>query len=170
MAGTAPFFQRNNMRLLNQAASNLSAVLRAGGHAVRPALADTGIEITNEVRQSMASTRRDPSRAYRRGRRVHLASQPGQPPAPDTGRLMSSYSWRVGTEGFVTYLEVGTNVESAPHLEFGTVIMEARPHLRPAVAKTAVRIGAVIARRIAKEQQAAARGLGSAAARLPGLF
>lgn len=168
MAGTQRDVQRANMQALQQASRNISLVLQAGEHAVRPALADTGIEIVNEVRQSMASTRRDSSRMYRRGRKIHVASAPGSPPAPDTGRLTSSYGFRLSRGAKQWHLDVGTNVAYAAHLEFGTSVMEARPHLRPAIAKTATRIGAVLAARMAKEQRSTARRLGSAA-RLPRL-
>lgn len=155
-----------NLEQFAEAERILTSVLRAGNFAVRPALNDTGIELVNEVRRSMASTRRDPSRVYRRGRRVHVASAPGSAPAPDTGRLSSSYGWRVTSLGVGWLLEVGTAVEYAPHLEFGTSRMAPRPHLRPAVAKTAVRIGAVIAARVAKGERAAASTVG----RLPSIL
>lgn len=164
--------QQANQRALEQAARTLSLVLQAGGFAVRPALEDTGVEVVNEVRRSMASTRRDPSRRYRRGTRVHIASAPGQPPAPDTGRLTSSYGWRLKFEPRRVILEVGTDVDYAPHLEMGTRNMAARPHLRPAINKTALRIGHVIARRMESAQRDAARRGRSAAGslmRLPGL-
>lgn len=52
----------------------------------------------------------------------------------DTGRLRNSIGWRpvdVGDSLSVAY-EVGTNVEYAPHVEFGTSRMHAQPYLFPA--------------------------------------
>lgn len=72
-------------------------------------------------------------RAYRRGRKWHIASAPGQPPAVDTGRLRASITHEVRKEGDQIVGLVGTNVEYAPHLEFGTNKMAARPFLRPAL-------------------------------------
>jgi len=62
----------------------------------------------------------------------HIASAPGDPPAVDSGRLRQSivalkvdqFRWRVGT-----------NVEYALYLEFGTRRMAPRPFLRPAAEK-----------------------------------
>lgn len=56
-------------------------------------------------------------------------SKPGEPPNTDTGRLANSISatHKAGAhEAFVH-----TDIDYAPHLEFGTVKMEARPFLAP---------------------------------------
>lgn len=84
-------------------------------------------------------------RLYDRGRtkkgykrKPHRASAPGEPPAVDTGRLRAS----IGFErlGPWTY-RVGTGVEYAGYLEFGTIGPEytggrilPRPFMRPALA------------------------------------
>jgi hypothetical protein len=140
---------------LGDAARNLSAVLTAGAHAGRHAMHDVGVEVTNEVRRLVSQP--GTGRVYSRRGVAHRASSPGEPPAVDTGRLRSSYGWRVagGLGGW--FVEVGTNVRYAPMLEFGTSRMAARPHLRPAIERTTVRIGGIIAARIAREQAQAAR-------------
>ncbi len=51
----------------------------------------------------------------------------------DTGRLRSSITWQMGRAGDVLFAEVGTNVEYAPHVEFGTRWMAAQPYLVPAL-------------------------------------
>lgn len=50
----------------------------------------------------------------------------------DTGRLRASISHAVVPEEKAAY--IGTNVEYAPYVEFGTVKTRAQPFLRPAVA------------------------------------
>lgn len=50
-----------------------------------------------------------------------------------TGRLRSSISMRTGVDTEGPFVEVGTDVEYAPHVEFGTVRMRAQPFLRPAL-------------------------------------
>ena len=63
-------------------------------------------------------------------RRTHTASAPGQPPMSDTGYLANRITFdRLGDLTAV----VGTKVEYAVHLEYGTERMAARPFFRPAV-------------------------------------
>lgn len=49
----------------------------------------------------------------------------------DTGRLRNSIAFRIEEGGFAGV--VGTNVHYAPHVEFGTRRMRARPYLLPAL-------------------------------------
>jgi HK97 gp10 family phage protein len=65
-------------------------------------------------------------RLYKRRSIVHRASAPGEYPKTDTGRLVSSISVEKG-EGFAL---VGSNLEYAPLLEYGTPKMDARPWLK----------------------------------------
>jgi HK97 gp10 family phage protein len=79
----------------------------------------------------------------RRGIR-HKASAPGEPPATDTGFLVSQIYGRVDAD------KLGGQVESrAPYsryLEFGTINMAARPFLFPALEMNRTRIRAIFAR------------------------
>lgn len=51
----------------------------------------------------------------------------------DTGRLRSSIAEELGRDGQGLVERIGTNVEYAPHVEFGTRRMRAQPFLRPAL-------------------------------------
>lgn len=51
----------------------------------------------------------------------------------DTGRLRSSINWRLASDSRGLLAIVGTNVEYAPFIEFGTRRMGAQPFLRPAL-------------------------------------
>jgi HK97 gp10 family phage protein len=51
----------------------------------------------------------------------------------DTGRLRSSITHEVGGDAEGMVARVGTNVEYAKYLEYGTSRMSARPFLRPAL-------------------------------------
>lgn len=64
--------------------------------------------------------------------RTYRASLPGEPPASRTGALRSSYQFR--TRNTINGLvgEVGSPLEYAVHLEYGTKRMAPRPHLMPA--------------------------------------
>ena len=67
-------------------------------------------------------------RIYKRGNITHQASSPGQYPASNTGRLVSS----VEIEGIGTnVVRVGTALTYGAYLEFGTSEMSARPWLTP---------------------------------------
>lgn len=55
----------------------------------------------------------------------------------DTGRLRSSIVYEVAATGRTITARIGTNVEYAGYVEFGTRHMRARPYLRPALAAVA---------------------------------
>lgn len=67
----------------------------------------------------------------RRTIRVESAAIRGCP--VDTGRLRSSVTHQVQQDGKGLVGIVGTDVDYAPHVEFGTVNMAAQPFLRPAL-------------------------------------
>lgn len=51
----------------------------------------------------------------------------------DTGRLRASIQHVMGRDGRGPYVDVGTNVEYAPHVEYGTQNSAAQPFMRPAL-------------------------------------
>lgn len=53
----------------------------------------------------------------------------------DTGRLRGSITHVPGRDGRGYYVDVGSNVEYAPFVEFGTSKQPAQPWLRPALAE-----------------------------------
>lgn len=55
----------------------------------------------------------------------------------DTGRLRSSITFQMSTLDSRPAVEVGTNVEYAPFVEFGTRYMRAQPYLIPALIRVA---------------------------------
>jgi HK97 gp10 family phage protein len=62
--------------------------------------------------------------------RIHTASAPGEAPMSDTGRLANSITFdRIGD----LTATVGSQLNYAPWLEYGTSRMAARPFFRPAV-------------------------------------
>lgn len=110
--------------------------------ALRKLDADARKEVKKAVDATGLSLRGTIVKKYQRGpatgeiyekynpRRTHQASAPGEAPATDTGRLANS----VVTEdtGPLT-IEVGTDVEYGPYLEFGTRTIAPRPNWVPSV-------------------------------------
>lgn len=84
-------------------------------------------------------------------RRTHRASAPKQPPASDTGFLVSQITMNVDVKPNGTV--VGQIISAAPyskHLEFGTVNMTERPFMQPALMKNKRKIQAMFKKGILK--------------------
>lgn len=98
-------------------------------------------------------------RAYKRGKKKHHASLPGQPPARDTGTLASSIEYKIETRGNMVYGKVGSDLDLVKrefarrggssgttqpdygsYLEFGTRRMAARPWLAPTLRNVTAKI------------------------------
>ena len=65
----------------------------------------------------------------------------------DTGRLRDSINTAIGSEEVI----VGTNVEYAPYVEYGTYSTSARPFLRPAIDLVSGRAVRIVEREGRKE-------------------
>jgi hypothetical protein len=83
-------------------------------------------------------------RSYTRGGATHVASAPGYPPNIDTGALLNDI--HVEPRGALVRA-VTTSMDYAPHLEYGTTNMAARPFMGP------------MARALAREVPGIFRGL-----------
>lgn len=89
---------------------------------------ETLVEIDQAVKTGMGSG--GGGRTYTHGSVVHTASAPGSMPAVDTGALRASLSHQIirGEYRGIYF----TNMDYAPHLEYGTSKMAARPFMTPA--------------------------------------
>ena len=76
----------------------------------------------------------------------HMASAPDSPPNTDTGRLVNSVAVEIRNDD----VYVGSGLEYAPHLEFGTKNMTQRPWLNPALEQNRNRISRLIRNAIKK--------------------
>lgn len=90
----------------------LHALLQGPSGDVAKDLARQGVKLTNQVK-------------------INCTQRPG--PMVRTGRLRDSITMQMAEDGAGLYLDVGTNVEYAPYLEFGTSRMPPYPFLRPAL-------------------------------------
>lgn len=82
-------------------------------------------------------------RVYRRRSVEHRASAPGEAPASDTGRLVNSIRTDFDLGALVG--KVIASTAYAAYLEYGTAKMEARPYMRPALARKRKDVEATIA-------------------------
>ena len=96
--------------------------------------------VINELSQ------RGTGKAYKRGQKVHVASAPGNPPAPDTGRLRGSTQSEVMSTQNGAVGIVSVNTEYAAALEFGTERIAPRPFISTVAREGAKRIAAVFTR------------------------
>jgi phage gpG-like protein len=125
----------------------MSVTLRLEGtealaRALRKLDEDARKEVKKAVDATGLSLRGTVVKKYQRGpatgetyekynpRRTHTASAPGEAPATDTGRLANSVT--IEDTGPLT-IEVGTEVEYGPYLEFGTRTIAPRPNWVPSV-------------------------------------
>lgn len=158
--------QRENIKGLQQSADALTAIFNAveSEPIALKAMTKSAIRVRNRIVRSLHHSGKANNRAVRdksgrfakKNESKHNPSQPGEPPASDTGRLAQSYEWKVGRDRGGIFAEVGTNVFYAPYLEFGTRKMAPRPHVRPAIDADRVEIAKDIARMVEASQRAAA--------------
>jgi HK97 gp10 family phage protein len=71
-------------------------------------------------------------KTYKRGKRFHTASAPGEFPNTDTGALVNSMRWEARGPFNVIW---GAFISYAKFLELGTSRMAARPFIRPTFEK-----------------------------------
>ena len=83
--------------------------------------------------------------------RRHQASSPGEPPAPDTGRLIGSITTSYDPVNLTGRVVVGAKY--GLYLEFGTKRMQPRPFMRPALANMQGEITRVITEEIQRGLQ-----------------
>lgn len=74
----------------------------------------------------------------------HTTSKEGEAPNTDTGRLVESIQVDVSAKGVF----VGSTLEYAGWLEYGTVMMNARPWLIPATEKSRAEIERLMGKRV----------------------
>ena len=70
----------------------------------------------NDIMRGMQQTPKD-GREYPRGKKTHVASSAGNPPAIDTGRLINSITTRLATAGNQPTATVMSNMDYSARLE-----------------------------------------------------
>jgi hypothetical protein len=149
--GTDAVTTASNQRALGQATEALARVLGAIGVGGKEGLADVGVELRNAVVRILSTP--GTGRVYRRRGVLHRASAPGAPPAVDTGKYRSSWTYAVGEDVQGPYVDIGTNDIRGPMFEYGTRRMRPRPHARVAANEVRSKITQAIRDGIVAEQR-----------------
>jgi HK97 gp10 family phage protein len=103
------------------------------------------VHLTNETKKTLTGQRH--GRVYRVVGTKHAyytASAPGEPPAVRTGRLRNSIKYVIVGGGLRLLGRVGTSLDYAPHLEFGTRNMAPRPFLMPTYEKERLKLKRIL--------------------------
>lgn len=106
----------------------LQRLIRVHPQKADDAIGATAYEGERYIKQSFNTS--PPGETYQlyNPRRTHTASQDGFPPNVDTGKLRNSIQAEPVSR---LHWQIGTDTEYAPHLEFGTSNMGARPYMEP---------------------------------------
>ncbi len=125
---------------------NVKAMLNQKGGRTESGLLET--IRTNSASGKPGFKRREPGSGKRAQRIGSFASQPGEPPRRQTGRLIGSIEHEM--IGLEPKARVGTNLEYARALEFGFLPnrLKPRPYMRPALQQSEGAIRKIFGRKI----------------------
>jgi HK97 gp10 family phage protein len=126
----------------------LNTMARRINKEVDVSLQDWAIGIHKEIIRLIRS--KSPGVRVNKGVGTHVISKPGYPPNWDTGQLAKSYQFKIEDIGNMTKATVGSRLNYAAYLEFGTNKMGPRPHLKPAYEKITEKIEKRLISRVEK--------------------
>lgn len=122
-------------------------IIHAEEQDAKDALDDVGMELHAIIVQTLSQPGSGATYPSRGGGGEHQASAPGEPPAVDLGVYRGAWKWEMAGEDAV---DIYTEDDRGPALEFGSKNIEPRPHVRPSVEKLKPIIGDIIARRASR--------------------
>lgn len=110
---------------------NLNEVVKKINDVAGQRMAEACIHVQNKTKEKLSGNRS--GRQYRvPGTKTnYTASAPGEPPASMTGQLRNNIHFQIQGKGKEVIGLVGSTLDKAPMLEFGTRKMAARPFLKP---------------------------------------
>ena len=140
-----------DLKISNLVAFNKALNKKLQDNKVKEYVTRATLMVQNTAKQSIMAGGTGKEYQKYQPRRTHRASAPNNPPATDTGYLVSQITMDVDVkmDGSV----VGQIISSAPyskHLEFGTVNMTERPFMQPALMKNKRKIQAMFKKGILK--------------------
>ena len=113
------------------------------GKEIKDALIAGGLLVESQAKQNIQEISAGKSTvSYRAGggKRNHITSSPGDSPNTDTGALVRS----INTEIKEDSVFVGTSLDYAPSLEFGSINMAPRPFLHKALLSKQSKINGLV--------------------------
>ncbi len=128
---------------VNELQKNLAKMAETYGKSVSDALLTSGEMVRSTAVRSIQTQSSGKTVTRHRvggGSYQHVVSAPNSAPNTDTGALARS----VVVEVQKNDVFVGSGLEYAPHLEFGTINMTARPFIHPALEQNRRRISNLI--------------------------
>lgn len=125
------------MKLAFKVTNNFNAIGAATRAGLAAAVAATALLVEADAKVQI-QTGQKTGRIYKRGKKTHQASAPGQAPATDLGALAGSIHTR--NAGPLSR-EIVAPMDYAQLLEFGTVHMAARPFMGPALKRVKPKFG-----------------------------
>jgi len=133
-------------KLIKEIERENAAIIKLANAAIK----ESGYLVANTAKKAIAKGGRS-GRFYKRGKKVHQASAPGEYPKTDRGGLVSSI--KVSIYPFMAI--VGSDLKYSRYLEKGTekngsVLMEARPWLQPSFDVNKAKIANILDSAIAK--------------------
>lgn len=122
------------------------ALSRLTGKAVLPVMWDLAVIGERELKLILSTPGQ--GLEYSRGKnRTHVASQAGDPPAPDIRTLRSAVSGGVRRTGSAVSAVVVANTSYATWLDLGTEKIAARPFRAPLITRIEALLPSILARR-----------------------
>lgn len=115
--------------------SNLSVVLRDVDKLNQKAIVQAGNHLRNAWLDKLTGSRTGRTYIVPGTSVTYTASAPGEAPASRTGRLRQSVAFVINTKGDTVEYVLGSPLEYAMFLEFGTYKMAPRPSLVPVFAE-----------------------------------
>ena len=140
-----------DLKISNLKAFNKKLKKRLEDNMVKEYVTRGTLMVQNTAKQSILAGGTGKTYQKYDPRRTHTASAPNQPPASDTGFLASQITMNVDVKPNGTV--VGQIISASPyskHLEFGTVDMQPRPFMQPALMKNKRKIQAMFKKGILK--------------------
>ena len=142
------------VRNVDRAIRRLSLISKEAEKRVQAALLASATEMNNYAVVHI-QTNSGTGKSYKRGRRAHIASAPGEYPNTDYGELVRGFFVKVTGRLRVTW---GNKAKHALPLEVGTSRMAARPFMRPTYAALHDKISKRIADAVREALKAGAHG------------